>query len=77
MLRDAYKYKLIVVMILPVVESDRISNVGFSLGVSEAREVSLLAKYANFTNVFSKEGALELPEANSWVRRLIIIKANK
>jgi hypothetical protein len=77
MLRDAHKYELIAVIILPVVELDRMSNAGFSLGVSEAREVSLLAEYADFTDVFSKEGASELPKANSRVRHLIIIEADK
>jgi hypothetical protein len=62
---------------LLTVEPNRIGNVGISLGVSEIREVSLLAKYANFIDVFSKEGASELPEANLRVRYLIIIKANK
>ena len=66
-----------VVIMLPIVELDRISNVGISLGTSEVREVSLLAKYTNFIDVFSKEGASELPKANSRVRYLIVIKANK
>ena len=44
---------------------------------SEVREVSLLAEYTNFIDVFSKEGASELPKANLRVRYLIVIKADK
>ena len=58
-------------------ELDRISDVGISLGTSEVREVSLLAEYTDFIDVFSKEGALELPKANSRVRYLIVIEADK
>ena len=45
-------------------ELDYISDVGISLGTNEVREVSLLAKYTNFIDIFSKEGASELPKAN-------------
>jgi hypothetical protein len=77
MIQDAQAHELMAVMMLPTVEPNRMSDAGISLGVSEMREVSLPAEYADFVDVFSEEGASELPEANSRVRHSIVVEADK
>ena len=77
MLQDAGKFEIMAVVTWPWAHDDRMQDAGVSLNASTTEQVSLPTAYAEFADVFSKESAAKLPEANSKVRHSIVIEPDK